>query len=499
MTTGIVYMPVGLAILAARLRQVGHTIDVIDAFGEAPNRLRDRGDLIFRGLTADQTVARIKPGSIVFIYANHVVSHDSVIEISRACKGFRTVVFENTQAVTAYSLRRLQAVFHDAGVEFVLTGEPEERAVELLRAIEAERGVEASAVASSASSVAAGASVAIDGVGTRSSGVLNYAPPAKFIQDLDALPFAAWDLFPLKNYWKLKYAHGPFTSKRYLPLLTSRGCPYPCTFCVIPETNGRKWRARSAKNVVDEMDELQKKLGVSEFHIEDVDPTVNDARTREICEEIIRRNLKVSWKLCAGTKMETIKSEETIELMAKAGCEYISISPETGSERVLKLINKPFDYEKAKRWIAKMKKVGIKSQACFVLGFPGEEPRDRELTRAYARELVRAGVDEIALFIVAPIPGSEISKSATPLKGYQSYSEIHFSPKWRSDYAELNSFRLKLYRSFLIWKLKYNTLAILRQPFDFLLRRFHTKMEMAPFRALHTYFMLKGWTGDRAD
>ena len=108
------------------------------------------------------------------------------------------------------------------------------------------------------------------------------------------------------------------------------------------------------------MEEHFHKFNVREFHIEDVNPTVNDKRTREICEEILARGLDVIWKISAGTKVETMRDERTIELMAKAGCKYISISPETGSPRVLDLINKPFKYGHAVNLVTKMNEVGIR-------------------------------------------------------------------------------------------------------------------------------------------
>ena len=88
--------------------------------------------------------------------------------------------------------------------------------------------------------------------------------------------------------------------------------------------------------------EFHKKFGVTEFHLEDVDPTVNENRTRDMCEAIINADLNITWKVCAGTKIETIRSLETIELMAKSGCNYISISPESGSKELMKKIEKPF-------------------------------------------------------------------------------------------------------------------------------------------------------------
>ena len=167
--------------------------------------------------------------------------------------------------------------------------------------------------------------------------------------------------------------------------------------------------------------------------------------------------------------------------MARAGCRYISISPETGSPRLLREMNKPFDLEHAERIVRRMGETGIASQACFILGFPGETPEDRRMTWDLVRRMTKFGVDEIALFIITPVPGSAIYEQ---MQGYQSLSDLTFSPVWRRDYAELSHFRMRLYLAFLFWKLWYHPLKIMRQPFDFLRRSFHTKMEMVPYRAL---------------
>ena len=216
-----------------------------------------------------------------------------------------------------------------------------------------------------------------------------------------------------------------------MPILTSRGCPYPCKFCIVPELNNRKWRYRTAKNIVDEIEYFKNNYSVNEFHVEDLNPTVNDKRTREICNEIINRKLKIHWKICAGTKIESIKNEETIDLMQKSGCRYISISPESGSKNVMKSINKPFNLKHANRIIKRMNDKNIFSQACFVLGYIDETKKDLIETRKLIFNLTKNGVDEIAIFIITPIPGSEIFDS---FDGYKSLSELTFSPLWRKDF-----------------------------------------------------------------
>ena len=125
------------------------------------------------------------------------------------------------------------------------------------------------------------------------------------IYDLDNLPFPNWDKFPLEKYWLLGHAHGPLSSKKYLPILSSRGCPYPCNFCVIPKTNERKWRSRTPKNVVDEIKFWQKKLEIKEFHFEDLNSTINDRRTKEICNLIIKEEIKNTYAIMQEADEET--------------------------------------------------------------------------------------------------------------------------------------------------------------------------------------------------
>jgi radical SAM superfamily enzyme YgiQ (UPF0313 family) len=469
LTTGIVYMPLSMGYAAGALRADGHVVTVIDAFAQKPKQAILHGKFMHLGLTTDEVLAHVpEAASIVFLYAINLTNHDAATMILRAIKAARpellVIIQENTQAVTAYALAQVADVFYQAGADYILTGEAERTAPALVQAL---KGGDREVIR------------ALAGVG----GPDFYNLPGAVISDaaLDELPYPAWDLFPLENYWKLDFAHGPLTGQRYLPMLTSRGCPYPCKFCVVPATNNQKWRARTAANVVDEMQHYMEAYGVREFHIEDLDPTISDSRIRDMCTEIITRGLDVDWKLAAGTKVETIRSEETIDLMAQAGCTYISISPETGSPKVLKLMRKPFDLEHAVRLVKRMNEVGIRSQSCFVLGFPGEEAEDRQLTYEMVHELTRKGVDEVAFFIITPVPGSAIYEE---YEGYNTLSDLNFTPTWRADYETLSKFRLKLYASFLWWKLRYHPLKIVRQVSNFLLRRFETKMEMVPFRAL---------------
>lgn len=486
MTTGIVYMPIILASFAATLRSNGYACTVIDAFGSKPNQWWDEDGFIFRGITPAQISAIVPQNTkCLCLLAGAIASFSPLISILRHFRKTSSpipiLILENAQAVTAYSLRHVQKILCDEGADYIVTGDLEKNGLALLNALDNQNGkVEANK---------------LEGIGYRRDDVDYFNPDETPLSDLDMLPFPAWDLFPLTNYWNLHYAHGPQSARKYLPLLTSRGCPYNCGFCVTTDTNHRKWRARSARNVVDEMEYWVHSAGVREFHVEDLNPTVNDDRTRQICEEIIGRRLDITWKICAGTKAETIKTVSTLELMAKSGCRYISISPESGSAKVMQSIGKVFDIEHSIMLIRAMSRLHIRSQACFILGYPGEDDHDRKQTGDLIDRFIKEGLDEIAVFIIAPLPGSKIFDS---LSGYANMSQLTFSPSWREDYCKLSNCRMHLYRRFIAGKLMMHPFKIFRQIANFLTRRFETKMEMVPYRALHTFFIVNRIVGTRA-
>lgn len=472
--TGIIFMPFMLASLSAYLRREGVSVQVLDALGLAPSSVAPFGENQIQGLTTAKTVESVDPGcKLIVFYFGGVVAYRAIVELLGICKQKypdKTIaLMENAQAVTAISLRSKASELLDLGFDCLLCGDPEIPIGPLVE------------------SVRAGTSLPeCPGLIFRRPDGSVYVGPDRQVPDLDQLPFPDWSSFPLKNYWSLGYAHGPMEAP-YLPLLTSRGCPVPCRFCVIPETNQRRWRARSAANVVDEMAYWQDTLHVSEFHIEDVNGTVRNDRIVEICDLIVQRGLRVNWKFAAGTKIETMKLE-TIPALARAGCTYISFSPETGSRSLLKLMNKPFKHDLAHDMVRSMSDHGIFSQACFVLGFPGETSSDVAATRAYIKQLTKVGLDEIAQFIITPIPGSDIFGQ---FSGYKDYSQLTFSPVWRPDYKRLSRRRFRQYVRFVFWKMIYHPGKIVRQIINIFRGRFNTKMEQALFRV--TLLRLYQW------
>ena len=464
-TTGIVYMPITLAYAISNFKKANIKTKLIDLYGRNPTKCsKENNHLIFGEKVEDIDENEFENADCIFINANQVGNHISILNIIKFLKNkYKEIpisILENSQAVTAYSLSKIKDEFLKLGCDFILIGDLENVTVKLYKNLNNFEYLKT-----------------LNGIITKSF----CNDKIDFVSDLNDLPFPAWEDFPLENYWKLGYSHGPLSDKKYLPMLSSRGCPYPCNFCVVPKTNERKWRSRSPENVVKELEYFKDKLGVTEFHFEDLNPTVNDKRTKELCNLLIEKNLKISWKMVAGTKVESIKDLETVRLLKKSGCNYISISPESGSKDLMKEINKPFNYEHAIKIIKEMKKNKIFSQACFVIGYPGEKKIDLKKTKNMIFNLTKIGIDEIAIFIITPVPGSKIYEN---FEGFETLSNLTFSPIWRNDYKSLNRIRLQMYSIFLITKFIFHPIRVFKQALNFFNKSFNTKMEMVPYKVL---------------
>ena len=190
--------------------------------------------------------------------------------------------------------------------------------------------------------------------------------------------------------------------------------------------------------MADEIQAMQGRFGVSEFHIEDVNPTLDRRRTLRLSRNLIERKAAVTWKLAQGTKLESL-DEETIRTMARAGCRYVSFSPESGSPCVLERMGKPVDLEYAVKVARWLKRSGIYSQSCFVIGYPGETAADRRLTAVLVRRLRGLGSTKSRSSSSRPTPGSRIY---TPMGGAgRAFEDLTFTSTWREDYGRLAAFR----------------------------------------------------------
>ncbi len=460
--TGIPFMPHMAAHMAGALHQENYVIQVIDAFGLQPNNRVFRDDFMLLGVSEEWIVDKINiKSSIVYIYCRTMSEFTSITRLSKLIKNknksIKIVLFENIQSVTSFSLSEISDELLDAGCDVLMLGEPELRAKNMTRALIENHDLNQ-----------------IPGLIWKEKNKIQRTANESFNKNLDNLAPPLWEKFPLEGYWLAGYAHAPNTDYKFLPILTSRGCPYRCTFCISPSLNPT-WRGRSGKSVVDEMEYFYKKMNIKEFHVSDLDPTVKESRTIEICEELIKRNLPIRWKFAQGTKIETIKSVSTIDLLKKSGLTFMAFSPESGSSKLLKIMNKPFNHEHGLKMVKRMNQVGIVTQACFIGGVPGETHNDRLQSFDYLKKLMKVGLDEVAVYVFAPIPGAELSNA---LKGYNSFSQCTFSPTWRKDYKEVNKYRFDMYKIYFS-RLIMNPNKSIKRLLGFISGSHKTKMEMS--------------------
>lgn len=185
----------------------------------------------------------------------------------------------------------------------------------------------------------------------------------KLIQNLDELPFPDWDTFPIK-----KYSYYPMLKKKvFLPMLSSRGCPFACNYCPYLVLQMSKWRKRSPKNVVDEIEYLQKKYGMQSTVFRDPVFSLDKDRVREICKEIIARDIKIEW--CCETRTDCL-DEKLIDIMKKAGMVGINLGVESADTSMLKrATRKPIPNIHQIRIIRYLQKKGVKIAAFYMLGF----------------------------------------------------------------------------------------------------------------------------------
>ncbi|MBP1720487.1 MAG: hypothetical protein H6Q43_3925, partial [Deltaproteobacteria bacterium] len=206
----------------------------------------------------------------------------------------------------------------------------------------------------------------------------------------------AWHLLKLSRY----RAFGDGAS-----VLTSRGCPHRCVFCVGRKMIGARGRFRDPIAVVDEMEALAQ-LGFRRLRVEDDLFTFHKERAVAICEEISRRKLSIRWR--AYARVDTVDSQ-LIEWMKKAGCERLLFGAESGSPEILKRIRKGITPEQTRQAVEMTRKAGIGVLASFVLGLPGETPETLRQTVEFADSLQVP----YSLNLLTPYVGTEVREDAT--------------------------------------------------------------------------------------
>lgn len=314
-------------------------------------------------------------------------------------------------------------------IDFIVMGEGEHTFTEMLPALEKESSL-----------------AGIAGVGYKENGHAKVNPLRPFIRDLDSLPFPDRELIPTEKYYNvLGDSKVTMTS-----LLTSRGCPFKCTFCT--NKDGKVCRMRSPENVVQEIRECYAK-GITDFDIIDDTFTINKKRAMAIADLILESGMKITMDLRA--RVDTV-DQELLDKLAAAGCNRIRFGVESGDPGVLQNIQKGITLDQIRKAYPMARKAGMVTFAYFMLGMPGETEVEIKKSLALAKELKP---DFAQFLIFTPFPATQSYTEGMEkgiLKGdywreFSAFPKEEFVAQWWTEnfsHKELEKWQKKIHLSY---------------------------------------------------
>ncbi|GAB4314466.1 MAG: radical SAM protein [Promethearchaeota archaeon] len=362
----------GLGYLAAALRKAGYRVVIYDLLV-----LRVTNERFVDYLVRSDEFDIIGVTALTFYYP-------AMRELCRAIKGrpelSHVPVIVGGVHVTA--LPELSLV--ETGADFAVLGEGEVTVVELLECLRE-----------------GGNPREVRGIAFLDGDSFVQTDPRPLVENLDELPMPAWDLIRPELYPQMPHNFF-FKEWPVFPVITSRGCPFPCTYCASRNFWGGIIRYRSVKSVVDEVEYLVKELGAKEIHLWDDNFTLRRKRVVEFCGEVARRGLRVPFACPNGVRVDTL-DEGLLRLMRAAGFYSLTFAVESGSPVVQRIVRKNLKLEVVPGVIETAKRLGFLTRAFFIIGLPGETVTSLLETLKFALKLK---IDTANFFFFTPLPGS---------------------------------------------------------------------------------------------
>ncbi len=367
-SVGIRVPPLGLLYVASVLRQAGHDVEMDLSEDSASQEQLDFSHVDVVGITS--TTSQFK----------------KALRIARAAHEQGKIVMMGGPHPTSSAEETLQSGY----VDYVVRSEGELTAVELLNGLQESNGrFDPSKV------------LGISWM-DRETGRVVHNPPRPFIWELDALPYPARDLGGDVVYYRNKGIDGKVSPT----MITTRGCPYLCRFCDVHVLAGRKWRARSPKNVVDEMEHLVQTYDAT--HIRIMDDIINhdNEELHKLMDAIIERKLNVTFWVMGRADM-VLRDPSTAEKMARAGVRTMFIGIETPSKRLLKTYHKggKASADTSADAVELLRQHGIETYGGFIIGEPSESEEEIRTTIEYAKYVNPATAQ---FSILTPYPGTDV-------------------------------------------------------------------------------------------
>lgn len=324
--------------------------------------------------------------------------------------------------------------------------------------------------------------------------------PFARLSDLDSFPGPDYGLLKIENYFEyMEGATVPLKGKRPVPIITSRGCPYNCTFCSSSLIFSKRIRYRAVEKVVEELEFLKKNYNIDEFFVTDDNLTLDMERAEKFFDLLIEKNLNLFWRAPNGLRADRL-SEPLIAKMKKSGCYFVGIGVETGSPEMMKAIKKSLDLNIIQNVTALLKKHKILSSGFFMVGLPLEKEEDAQKTVDFIK---KSNFDRIQVATYSPYPGSEDFDNLFDKRNEKEYKKLIHNYLYKGEipkitkylsYSQVHDYQKKMINAFyfrprtlfsLLRNLKFSQLkAILSHP---LIRRW--------FDNKHDRYLedIKGW------
>lgn len=398
--------PLGLAYVAAAARAAGHTVSLVDAPGEAIDRCEaidsPVGTLHRIGLPPCEVVARI-PDDVDVVGITNMFLHEwpQVREISAAIRArfpeaLVVVGGENATAFAAEILRQAPAV------DLCVLGEGEATLVDVL-----DRWANGDDLRGTPGTMTRTATRFLGRVGTggTSGSVVDGGLSVRIgRKELRSVPRPAWDLVPLERYWQQQPYFG-VNRGRSMQVLGTRGCPYRCTFCSSPQMWTTKFVTREPADVADEIAGYVQDHGVRNVNFVDLTAATNRRWILGLCDELEDRVPGITWQLPVGTRIEGIDAH-VLRRLHDTGCRNITFAPESGSQRMLDIMQKRASLTHILASVGDAAQVGLRTTVNIIVGHPEERWSDTWDSLRFLVRSAAAGADDCAVIMFCPYPGS---------------------------------------------------------------------------------------------
>jgi radical SAM superfamily enzyme YgiQ (UPF0313 family) len=392
-SVAIVYYSLGLAYIAAVLEKNGHNVKIVDMPVE--NITEEKYIKILEEF--QPSVVGISVLSSIAKYSYKLAS------ITRKTLKNVCIVFGGVHP----TIMPDEALMN--GADVVVRGEGENTMLNLVNSIEKKSRLEN-----------------ILGISYWLSGRIRHNPDAPLIKDLDELPYPARHLYS-GNYYFIDAKRNPIDI-----MMTARGCPFRCNFCI--RVWGKACRWRQPTKVVDEMEYLINERGTREIHVLDDIFNLDLKRAKMICDEIIKRKLDLTWALPSGIRLNAnLIDEELAEKLHASGCWLVAMGIESGDQSILDITKKDLKLEEIKRAVKILKNAGIEELwGYFIIGLWGDNETTIQKTIDFACEL---DIDVAKFSTLTPYPGSEVydilEKNGILLTKDWSRYGIHLEPVYK--------------------------------------------------------------------